>query len=291
MAFWQIFSSQGGFLCVAVFFFLSGYGLMESEQKRHLSPSEFIYKRLKRVVFPLIVLAVLWIPLYYGFDLAYPASNDSLWNVITRTLNIGGWFVSAILMMYLVFMLFSWMLTFSKPSYAMISLCCATFIAYFAADKLLGYYCPISIPIFTTGILASYYKDKTHLKWFNHSLIYLIASLFVVVGYSIYIQNQVSGYSLAVHAIINYIAIALLIVIFTNFSPRIAFPVLLGEISFDIYLIHKKIITANYSLSGDLIELWTWVALTILFTFSFVLLRKTLWNLISNKTKITLWKY
>lgn len=35
--FYEAVSSQGGFLGVAIFFFLSGYGLMKSEQKCHLN--------------------------------------------------------------------------------------------------------------------------------------------------------------------------------------------------------------------------------------------------------------
>ena len=43
---YKVLSSQGGYLAVGIFFFLSGYGLMESEKKHHLSPIGFIKKTI-----------------------------------------------------------------------------------------------------------------------------------------------------------------------------------------------------------------------------------------------------
>ena len=60
---YKLFSFQGGFLAVGVFFFLSGYGLMESEKKNHLSPSAFLKKRLFRVYLPVLLVTVLWLPI------------------------------------------------------------------------------------------------------------------------------------------------------------------------------------------------------------------------------------
>ena len=60
---YKLFSFQGGFLAVGVFFFLSGYGLMESEKKSHLSPSAFLKKRLFRVYIPVLLVTVLWLPI------------------------------------------------------------------------------------------------------------------------------------------------------------------------------------------------------------------------------------
>lgn len=41
---YKFLSAQGGFLAVAIFFFLSGYGLMESEKHRHLPFNKFLKK-------------------------------------------------------------------------------------------------------------------------------------------------------------------------------------------------------------------------------------------------------
>lgn len=61
------FWCQGGNIGVAIFFFLSGYGLMESEKKHHLGVVDFLKKRLSKVYLPVLLVSVFWIPLYYLF--------------------------------------------------------------------------------------------------------------------------------------------------------------------------------------------------------------------------------
>lgn len=39
---YKVIAATGGYLGVAIFFFLSGFGLMMSDMKHHLSPQEFI---------------------------------------------------------------------------------------------------------------------------------------------------------------------------------------------------------------------------------------------------------
>ena len=58
--FYQLLSTQGGYLGVAVFFFLSGYGLMESEQKSHLNLSAFFKRRLLKVYLPVLLVTAIW---------------------------------------------------------------------------------------------------------------------------------------------------------------------------------------------------------------------------------------
>ena len=46
---------------VAIFFFLSGYGLMESEQKSHLSLAAFFKRRFLNVYLPVLLVTALWL--------------------------------------------------------------------------------------------------------------------------------------------------------------------------------------------------------------------------------------
>lgn len=59
--FYQLLSTQGGYLGVAIFFFLSGYGLMESEQKIHLSLAAFFKRRFLNVYLPVLLVTALWL--------------------------------------------------------------------------------------------------------------------------------------------------------------------------------------------------------------------------------------
>ncbi len=60
---YKLFSSQGGYLAVAVFFFLSGYGLNESEKSKHLSFFSFLKKRWLKIYIPTLFVTALWIPI------------------------------------------------------------------------------------------------------------------------------------------------------------------------------------------------------------------------------------
>ena len=58
--FYKAMSAQAGFIGVAVFFFLSGYGLMESELKSHLTLKTFIKKRFLKVYLPVLLVTAIW---------------------------------------------------------------------------------------------------------------------------------------------------------------------------------------------------------------------------------------
>lgn len=57
--------SQGGNVGVAVFFFLSGYGLMSSEMKSHLSAMQFLKRRFCKIYFPVLLITAIWLPISY----------------------------------------------------------------------------------------------------------------------------------------------------------------------------------------------------------------------------------
>jgi len=58
--------SQGGNIGVAIFFFLSGYGLMMSEIKTHLSFRQYFRRRFLKVYLPVLLVTAIWLPIAYN---------------------------------------------------------------------------------------------------------------------------------------------------------------------------------------------------------------------------------
>ncbi len=56
-----IMATQSGYTGVAIFFFLSGYGLMESERKKHLSLPLFVRKRFGKIYIPTLLVTAIWL--------------------------------------------------------------------------------------------------------------------------------------------------------------------------------------------------------------------------------------
>ena len=62
---WYLLATQNGYIGVAVFFFLSGFGLMQSELRVHLSFKDFLKRRVLKVYLPVLLVTALWLPMSY----------------------------------------------------------------------------------------------------------------------------------------------------------------------------------------------------------------------------------
>ena len=108
---YTILSTQGGYLGVAIFFFLSGYGLMESEQKSHLSLATFFKRRFLKVYLPVLLATILWMivsPIlmttspFDGIEITIGSIKFTIGNFL---LDFGDgvlWFVKILFILYLI---------------------------------------------------------------------------------------------------------------------------------------------------------------------------------------------
>lgn len=64
-----VLASQSGYLAVAIFFFLSGYGLMMSEVKNHLGFNTFVKRRFLKVYLPVLFVTLLWLPVFRALEI------------------------------------------------------------------------------------------------------------------------------------------------------------------------------------------------------------------------------
>ena len=97
----KLFTQAGGITGVAVFFFLSSYGLSRSQQKKKDTLTSFFTKRLVRVYIPLVITNVLWLSVRY--------EEQELVKTIFQILNLKDlldivtWFCNVIIVCYIIF--------------------------------------------------------------------------------------------------------------------------------------------------------------------------------------------
>jgi peptidoglycan/LPS O-acetylase OafA/YrhL len=97
----ELFTQAGGITGVAVFFFLSSYGLSRSQQKKKDTLTSFFAKRLVRVYIPLVITNVLWLSLRYeGQELV-----QAIFQILNLKdlLDIVTWFCNVIIVCYIIF--------------------------------------------------------------------------------------------------------------------------------------------------------------------------------------------
>jgi peptidoglycan/LPS O-acetylase OafA/YrhL len=135
-------------------------------------------------------------------------------------------------------------------------------------------YQSISIPIFFIGILASIYKEKLFGKLHLIAIITIIAAILEAVALNL----AHCTYALVAHTLFNYIAIALLIEFFTIKNIRWRVPAFIGAISFDIYLVHNKVLMLLWAIY-DFLPLYSVLTITLVSSLVFYLLRTKLLKL------------
>lgn len=263
---YEMFSTQGGFLGVAIFFFLSGYGLMKSEQKCHLDFNSFFRKRYIKLYLPVVLSAIIWIPICHFFvrdQIIGPSIIiDFFWGWGDGIL----WFVKCLLLLYLFFFLYAW--TRGKFSTVWVRLLTIGILTLFSfvIQYNIADFSSISIPLFYLGIVVADFKQIKLIfqkKWVIGSLVSVIFLIMFLFRHNM----------LFIHAVFNYLFIFLWIVFSSNYIFRLLnIPKCLGNLSYDVYLVHNKcliFLRAYFSV----VPLWIFVMSSIVISILFYKLR------------------
>ena len=182
------------------------------------------------------------------------------------------WFVKVLLVLYLCFGIFIWI----RERYShIVSIICLNLLTAGAIAVALLFlqmrdYQTISIPLFTIGVIGSLYNNGETHKTFA----YLGAWCFCIICLLILL----SGVStLPIHALINYVTIFIAIFLLAKFpiKKKLVVPAVVGDISFDIYLVHNKALMALKVLL-PVVPLYSFVGLSAAATILFYLIRKKL---------------
>lgn len=263
-------SSQGGYLGVALFFFMSGYGLMESERKSHLTLKHFFKRRFLKIYLPVLLVSAVWIVLSH-FVLANQELNalmhvnstsDIIYSIFIGFGDGVLWFVKALFVLYAIFYLFSLIYQTNRTA-AIVTLLALTLATTFLWAIYVAEFSSLSIPYFALGVMMSLYKER-EVKAVAGALI----ALACIGGGGFIFFNT----ALAAHSAINAMALCLLILALSVRQWQIRIPAVLGAISFDLYLVHNKVLM-TLKTNMDVVPLVLFIGLTLVVTTLFYLLR------------------
>lgn len=227
-------------VCVSIFLFISGYGLMVSYQKKGDAYLEsFLQKRILKIALPAILVSLMHMLLCgnEGINLLERARL-----IVTKgaTLLPHYWFVWAILYDYLVFWCSYRWLSGMRPRYAIVLLSIVfTIVTALAGFDRCWWVCSLAFP---TGVFFASYESVLFSfccrSTINYAMILVVCAL-------AFITSLLSG-SLALRTIC-YVALPVAVALLFAKLPldRFRLPVLrlLGAISYELYLIHITVMT------------------------------------------------
>lgn len=261
---YQLFSTQGGWLGVAIFFFLSGYGLMKSDMMRHLEPLPFFKKRLVKSYLPAVLVSLLWccyLVLGGGKSIGIHLLNGILWYFNDEVL----WFVRAIVKLYVVFYAYSW-LRLKMPKVKFYTLVFAAILAIMWTHA--GFVHGSSVLLFFVAVSLAEY-DRWWLKVIRK--IYPVAIALVTIFVLAFLYRHDAEW---IHLLINYFVILSGVVLVAVCNINLpSQPKWIGGASYDIYLVHNKALMLLRPMYA-VVPLWMFVGLAFIFTIMFYNLRK-----------------
>ena len=271
---WKLVAANFGYIGVALFFFLSGYGLAKSDQKLQLPFIEYFKRRIVKVYLPAVLVSLIWCILNL---ILFGYSNPD--NLLCNQKYLLGifwlfndevmWFVRTILFLYLCFYIYTHLSKWLIDSRSVLLLLLLAVLSTLIVAYLnLGD--PISVPLFFFGIFIvrypKYLKKCLHLRW----VFWIIIVSIVAIYFFILPNNRI------LHGIINYSIIYILIVVLGNWNISISrLPSWIGSYSYDLYLVHYKVhLLLVYLLGVD--KFFYFLCGTFLATALFNRLRKLL---------------
>lgn len=268
--FCRVAAAQFGYLGVAVFFFLSGSGLMRSALSRTPSFASFFSRRLRITYFPAVLVSLIWLIVSFvvtgGGDLL--CNQEFFLGVIWWFNDEVLWFVRTIIILYAVFFLY--IILFSQiPKWGnvLLMLFMTAMVTFGVKYWRLGD--PISVPLFFVGMAVAQWQEQV--KHLLRSWIPVLLFL-IIVGVAILgrFDNRI------LHGVINYAAILCLLILCAFYNIQMTtLPKWVGECSYDIYLTHNKIhLLIIHLFTID--RLWMFVVGASVAAFLFYSLRKLL---------------
>lgn len=279
----SLYCSQAGYLGVALFFFLSGYGLAKSNQRHQMKFGEFINKRFLKIVLPMVLANLLWAVFCFvvvgklnvlGLSLKLDVENVPLGGVFCSLMafcsNTGAyfdgtlWFIKVLLLLYIAFFVSTCMKNKTKR---LIVLALLTVGVVFFVSFFMKTWMAISVPLFMIGVCVADCPEFFRKHFWIFVFSFVAACVFIVLLFK---------QALVIHALINYLVVLAMITIayYTNVK-FVGVSALVGVFSFDIYLTHNKARMLTFAL-WEHPSYWVYLLIMVVFTVIFHYLKRVI---------------
>ncbi|SFR63600.1 acyltransferase family protein [Anaeromicropila populeti] len=297
-----------GVLCVSIFFFYSGYGLIKSYNTKENYLKGFLVHRLSVVLIPFFVINIIYILL--GVELGTKFSGMQLLKAVSGISQINGnaWYVVAITIFYLVFYVLFRFIKNKKIAFTGMFLFLCVYITGCLLKKhgyewFQGEWWYNTAMIFFVGMLYANFEEKC-LAFFKKTYwialpvsIILFGLLFYRTHYMLntysywaqYINPGTTGYkeswmclSWQLPAEIVFVIMCILILMKVKFSNKAL--KFIGTISFELYLVHDVFI--QFLHSDDVMVKNDVVYVAFVFLCSIVLALGVWWTIAACKRSV-----
>lgn len=232
-----------GFILVAVFFFISGYGLSYGVRYKHDYLKGFFKRRLLPVLVPYWIVNTVDIVFYLIKGTVFTPMQYVL-SFIGIDVITGTWFVTAILIMYIIF----WLAFKCMKSYIVLGLCLIGYCIICINLNLHSSY-TASISAFALGVFWNKI-DRRMITWIREK--YFLKLTFVLVTFGIMflgrlilsakgINNEI------VHLILRNLISVLFVLALIAVNQKVQFTgktlQWLGNISYELYIVHYVLLS------------------------------------------------
>lgn len=236
---------RGGVTGVTIFFFLSGWGLSESQQQQQYDAWTFAKKRLIRVFIPLVFTNLLYYPyILWSQDRGFNV-KDFILNVLNlHPIDGVTWYCNVLVLFYILFYV-SFLLkkkVHIASCMTIFTILCALYSTYTNPDSPFMVYSLIGFPL---GVIFSLYKNQI-------SNIYFITCICSILPVLLILSILLPNYSnLFIANLFSWAVVLVLVSFITRFTLNSHILLFLGKYSYEIYLLHFKalVIISSFELA------------------------------------------
>ena len=260
-----------GILAVAMFFFYSGYGLMQGYCNKENYFKGFWKKRIKKVLLPFWITNVIYILVYiFVKNNSYTASEIIL-SFFNASIMTTGWYIIAAIIMYAIFyIVFKYLKTSNtkKIILNMILIFCYIILARFVGCKSWWY---TSILGFGLGLIWAYKRESIddYIKNKYRKLCIINIIIFIILYSLPYLIGRFDGVIIVGSNIILtliFIILANIIVMKIKLYNKVL--IFIGNISLEMYLIYPLVIkTLGFSEILKIVEFLFIIVVSKIYNF------------------------